>query len=238
MGLCNPGIDEGLEEAAAYLAGGEDQADLIISLFATDPEEFAGLAARCSFLKGAMVELNLSCPNVLDEFGTPLAASRSKVGEIVAAVKDATDLPVIAKLSPNVTDIVPIAKAAEEAGADALCLINTLGPGLAIDIQTARPILSNRYGGLSGACVKPIALRLVHIVSQAVNIPVIGMGGITRGEDAVEMLMAGAALVGIGTAVMDHGPEVFTEVNQGIANYMRERDLSHIEDIPKLESLR
>jgi len=238
MGLCNPGIDEGLEEAAAY----EGDAGLIISLFATGPDDFAQLADRTAKaapsdkMKNALIELNLSCPNVLDEFGTPLAASSVEVTRIIKAVKAATDHPVIAKLSPNVTDIVPIAKAAEEAGADALCLINTLGPGLAIDIETVKPILSNRFGGLSGACVKPIALRLVHLVSQNVNIPLIGMGGVTTWEDAVEMIMAGADMVGIGTAVMDEGIEVYQKVNNGMVKYMEAKNISSISNIPRLEN--
>lgn len=238
MGLCNPGIKEGLEEAIAY----KGDAGLIISLFATNAKEFAELAkqtdesAKTDKMQKALIELNLSCPNVLDEFGTPLAASSVEVTRIIKAVKASTTLPVIAKLSPNVTDIIPIAKAAEEAGADALCLINTLGPGLAIDIETVKPILSNKYGGLSGACVKPIALRLVHLVSQAVSIPIIGMGGVTTWEDAVEMIMAGADMVGIGTAVMDEGMEIYQKVNAGMVEYMEAKKITSINNIPRLEN--
>jgi dihydroorotate dehydrogenase (NAD+) catalytic subunit len=235
MGLCNPGITEGIQEAREYLSRSGSGQGLIVSLFGTSPEEFSHLARCCDSLNSAFLELNLSCPNVFDEFGTPLAASASKVGEIIRAVKDSTDLPVIAKLSPNVTDILPIARAAETAGADALCLINTLGPGLAIDINTGRPVLSNRYGGLSGGCVKPVALRLVHLVSREVSLPVIGMGGVSTWEDAVEMIIAGASLVGIGTAVMDRGMEVFTEVNSGVAAFLEQRNYRGIKEIPLLE---
>lgn len=235
MGLCNPGIAEGLQEAREYLAQAEPGQGLMISLFGTSPEEFADLARRCGDLINTFLELNLSCPNVFDEFGTPLAASAPRVAEIIRAVKAATDLPVIAKLSPNVTDILPVARAAEEAGADALCLINTLGPGLAIDISTSRPVLSNRYGGLSGDCVKPIALRLVHLVSREVSLPVIGMGGVSTWEDAVEMIIAGARMVGIGTAVMDRGLEVFSEVSQGLNSFLEKRNYRGIDEIPLLE---
>jgi len=235
MGLCNPGVAEGLQEARDYLSQADSGQGLIISLFGTSPEEFSGLARRCGDLENTFLELNLSCPNVFDEFGTPLAASAPRVAEIIRSVKTATELPVIAKLSPNVTDILPVARAAEEAGADALCLINTLGPGLAIDITTSRPVLSNRYGGLSGGCVKPVALRLVHLVSRTVAIPVIGMGGVSTWEDAVEMIIAGARLVGLGTAVMDRGMEVFTEVNSGLAAFLENRNYRGIEEIPLLE---
>ena len=236
MGLCNPGIIEGVQEARDYLSQADSGQGLIVSLFGTSPEEFSRLARHCESLKSGFLELNLSCPNVFDEFGTPLAASAPKVGEIIRAVKDSTDLPVIAKLSPNVTDILPIAGAAEEAGADALCLVNTLGPGLAIDINTSRPVLSNRYGGLSGGCVKPVALRLVHLVSREVSLPVIGMGGVSTWEDAVEMIIAGASLVGIGTAIMDRGMEVFTEVNNGVAAFLEQRNYTGIKEIPLLEN--
>jgi len=233
MGLCNPGIGEGLGEADLYRE--KTGRPVIVSLFASSAREFSHLALRVNDSRGDLLELNLSCPNVADEFGVPLAASPRAVSEMVGAVKKVSRLPVIAKLSPNVPDIRVIARAAEEAGADALCLINTLGPGMLIDIRTRRPVLSNLYGGLSGPCVKPVALRLVHQAYSTVSIPVIGMGGIATGEDAVEMLMAGAALVGVGTAVMDRGLEVFDSINREILAFMDEQNFPRISDIPKLE---
>jgi dihydroorotate dehydrogenase (NAD+) catalytic subunit len=158
------------------------------------------------------IELNLSCPNVRDEFGSPLASSPDMVRSIVAAVKRVTTIPVIAKLSPNVTDICAVARAAEEGGADALSLINTVGPGMAIDVYAGKPVLGPVFGGLSGPCVKPIALRAVYEVTGKVGIPVIGMGGIADGRDLIEMRMAGATLVGVGTATAIRGLSVFEKI--------------------------
>ncbi len=236
MGLCNPGIKEAIDEINSFKS--LCNTPVITSIFGISAEEFVMLTDYTNNSQSDFIELNLSCPNVRDEFGTPLAASASKVNEIVKAVKSRSTIPVIAKLSPNVIDIREIALAAEEAGADALCMINTLGPGMAIDIQTARPVLSNVYGGISGPCIKPAALRLVHMASSVVSIPIIGMGGITSGEDAIEMLMAGASLVGIGTAIMEKGISVFNSVNEEINAYMKEKEIRNIINIPRVEKHR
>jgi dihydroorotate dehydrogenase (NAD+) catalytic subunit len=154
MGLCNPGIEEGLQEVNQFKEK-MPEIPMIVSIFATSPEDFCELARRVNSSRADFVELNLSCPNVMDEFGIPLAASAEKVAQIVSSVKQESVLPVIAKLSPNVLGLSEIALCAEAAGSDALCLINTLGPGMLIDIKLQRPILSNRTGGISGACLKP-----------------------------------------------------------------------------------
>ncbi|HAI85589.1 MAG TPA: dihydroorotate dehydrogenase, partial [Firmicutes bacterium] len=142
------------------------------------------------------IELNVSCPNVA-RGGMHFGADPASVGKVVRAVKQATSLPVIPKLSPNVTDIVAIAKAAEDAGADAISMINTL-LGMAIDIEARRPALGNVFGGLSGPAIKPIALRMVYQVAQAIDLPILGGGGIVCARDAIEFLMAGATAVSIG----------------------------------------
>ena len=160
-----------------------------------------------------------------------------KVYEIVKAVKEISRLPVIAKLSPNVLSITDIAISAEKAGADALCLINTVGPGMLIDTKMVKPVLFNKFGGLSGPCIKPVALKLIYQTYSAVNIPIIGMGGVKSGEDAIEMMMSGASVVGVGTAVYYRGIEVFNKINKEIIEFMDENGYDNFEDIPKLEKL-
>lgn len=239
MGLCNPGIDDGIEELklldAAVEAAGRTRCPVMISIFATNAAGFRVLAERANTAQADFIELNLSCPNVMDEFGVPLAASERIVGEIITAVKSVSTKPVVAKLSPNVTSFTKIASAAAEAGADALCMINTLGPGLEIDVEMGRPVLSNVCGGMSGPCVKPVALRLVYECRKAgLELPIIGMGGITTGKDAVQMLMAGADLVGVGTAVYYRGPEVFRVINEEITSFLKRKDLNSIHDIDRI----
>ena len=241
MGLCNPGIDAGIEEINRLNKATDT--DLIdgfrvpvnLSIFATDVAGFKTLAERADTSGADFIELNLSCPNVMDEFGVPLAASEKTVGDIIAAVKAATTKPVIAKLSPNVTSFTRIAAAAVEAGADALCMINTLGPGIDIDIEMGKPVLSNVSGGLSGPCVKPVALRLVYECRKAgISAPIIGMGGITSGEDAVQMRMAGADLIGVGTAVYYRGPEVFGLINEELLSFLKRKGLKSFTEINRI----
>ena len=151
--------------------------------------------------------------------------------QFVKAVKKRVKIPVIAKLTPNVTDIVEIAQAAESAGADALTLINSLGPGMRIDLETAHPILSHRFGGMSGPAIKPIALRCVYQTYQNVKIPIIGVGGVTNHQDLVEFLYSGAKCVQIGTAVMYHGLEVFQEIATGLEKFMNEKNYQTVEEM-------
>jgi len=235
MGLCNPGIVDGLAEIDQF----KERSDIpvIASVFATNTENFLKLTNYVNKSQANFLELNLSCPNVFDEFGIPIAASQEEVYKIIKAVKQISTLPVIAKLSPNVYDIVSIAKAVESAGADALCMINTVGPGMLIDTKMIKPVLFNKFGGLSGPCVKPIALKLIYQTYSAVNIPILGMGGVTYGEDAIEMLMAGAELIGVGTAVHYRGIEVFNKINSEIMEFMAENGYDSLREIPKLEKL-
>ena len=235
MGLCNPGIVDGITEVNQFKE--RSDSPVIVSVFATNTDDFSTLTKHVNKSKSDFLELNLSCPNVFDEFGIPLAASKDKVFKIVKTVKEISKIPVIAKLSPNVYDITEIALAAEKAGADALCLINTVGPGMLIDTKMVKPVLFNKFGGLSGPCIKPVALKLIYQTYSAVNIPIIGMGGVTIGEDAIEMIMAGAILVGVGTAVYYRGIEVFDKINREIIEFLDENDYDSLEDIPKLEKL-
>jgi dihydroorotate dehydrogenase (NAD+) catalytic subunit len=174
------------------------------------------------------LEINISCPNVKAggiAFGTDCASAAA----VVARVKDNTHLPVIAKLSPNVTDIAAMAQAVEAAGADAISLINTL-LGMAIDINSWRPVLGNVVGGLSGPAVKPVAVRMVWQVAKAVKVPVIGMGGIMTAQDAIEFLLAGASAVAVGTANFVN-PRASIEVAEGIRDYLVEKGLTHVSQI-------
>jgi len=235
MGLCNPGIVDGISEINEF----KERSDtpVIVSVFATDTDDFLKLTEYVNKSNSNFLELNLSCPNVFDEFGIPLSSSKNKVYEIVKAVKNISELPVIAKLSPNVLSITDIAISAEKAGADALCLINTVGPGMLIDTKMIKPVLFNKFGGLSGPCIKPVALKLIYQTYSAVNIPIIGMGGVKSGEDAIEMMMAGASIIGVGTAVYYRGIGVFDKINNEIIEFMKENNYKSLEDVPKLEKL-
>lgn len=197
IGLANVGLEVFLGEKLPKLR--QLDTAVVVNLYGEAVEEFAELARRLTEAGGvAALELNVSCPNV-KAGGMAFGCAPGPVGEITAAVRAASDLPVWVKLTPNVTDPVGIARAAEAAGADAVCLINTL-LGMAIDARRKRPRLANVYGGLSGPAIKPVALRMVHQVSRAIGIPVVGLGGIVSGEDAAEFLLAGAAAVQVGTA--------------------------------------
>jgi dihydroorotate dehydrogenase (NAD+) catalytic subunit len=151
-----------------------------------------------------MVEVNLSCPNVREEFGIPFATQASTAGEATAAARAALSCPISVKLAPNVPDIVPIARAVIANGADMITVSNTM-PGMVIDVETRRPVLSNKTGGISGEALKPIAVRMVYELYEAVPVPIIGTGGVLRGVDAIEMIMAGAAAVGLATVAHRHG---------------------------------
>ena len=197
IGLANVGLEVFLRDKLPRLRGLDTA--VVVNLYGEAVDEFATLARELTAAGGvAALELNVSCPNV-KAGGMAFGCAPGPVGEITAAVRAASDLPVWVKLTPNVTDPVAIARAAEAAGADAVCLINTL-LGLAIDARTRRPRLANVYGGLSGPAIKPVALRMVHQVSRALAIPVVGLGGIVCGQDAAEFLLAGAAAVQVGTA--------------------------------------
>ncbi len=196
IGLDNDGIDAFLEHHLPYLSA--LASPLIVSIAGRNHDEFVSMAERLSGLNGiAAIELNISCPNVSGgvDYGTDAEAC----GRLVAGVRDQCSLPVLAKLTPNVTSIVEIALAASEAGADALSLINTV-LGMAVDWRHQRPLLGNVMGGLSGPAIKPIALRCVYQVAQAVKIPLVGIGGIATIDDVMEFLVAGASAVQIGTA--------------------------------------
>ncbi|MBQ7477756.1 MAG: dihydroorotate dehydrogenase, partial [Selenomonadaceae bacterium] len=215
IGLENPGVEVFLRETLPRIS--RHRMNVIVNISGSTVEEYGILAEMLDVPGVAAIELNVSCPNVKEGgivFGTdPKAAS-----DVVRTAKKWTKKPVILKLSPNVTDIVLMAKAVEEAGADAISLINTL-MGMEINIHTWKPTLGNITGGLSGPCIKPVALRMVWQVAQQVKIPVIGMGGIASWQDAVEFFLAGASAVAVGTANFVH-PGVTMDIIQGLEKYL------------------
>jgi dihydroorotate dehydrogenase (NAD+) catalytic subunit len=232
VGLANPGAEAEIEilaQTRARLA--PLGVPLIASVFADTAQGFADVARRVSDAHPDLIEVNISCPNVAAEFGRPFALDARAAAQVTQAVKGTTAIPVAVKLSPNTPDLVSIARAVVGAGADALTAINTLGPGMVIDLESARPVLANRVGGLSGPAIRPIAVRCVYDLAHAVEVPIIGTGGVTDGRDAVEMIMAGATLVGIGSAVYWHGPEVFARIGRQIAEWMEEHGVRSLSEI-------
>lgn len=226
IGLENPGVDEFLANTLPQLS--EYDVPVIVNMSGNTVEEYGELAARLTVKGIAGVELNISCPNV-KEGGIAFGTNCDSASAVVRQVKENTNLPVIVKLSPNVTDIVAMAQAVEAAGADAISLINTL-LGMSIDIHKWRPVLGNVVGGLSGPAVKPIAVRMVWQVAQAVSVPIIGMGGIMTAEDAIEFMLAGASAVAVGTANFVD-PRASQSVADGMRDYLVQRGLSHVSQL-------
>lgn len=229
VGLSTMGIEDTLEEIKFYKE--KTKAPIITSIFASSVEEFGIVAKEISKANPDLIEVNISCPNVEAEFGRPFGTDPQIASQVTKIVKTNTNIPIIIKLSPNVTNIIDIAKAVEQAGADAISAINTVGPGMIIDTKTAKPILANKIGGISGPAIKPIAVRCVYQIYQNVKIPIIGIGGITNGNDAVEMMMAGAQAVQIGSAVYYRGVEVFKKLTEEIEKFMAEEGYSNIKEI-------
>lgn len=226
VGLQNPGVNEFIEKEIPFLKNYDTR--IIVNIAGRTVEEYCDVAERLSTEAIDMIELNISCPNV-KEGGVSFGTDHRMVEYITKEVKKHAKQPVIVKLSPNVTDIVEIAKAAEAGGADALSLINTL-MGMAIDIHKKTPILANVMGGLSGPAIKPVAVRMVYQVAKAVKLPIIGMGGIMTGEDAIEFLLAGATAVAVGTANF-FNPRATIDVIEGIERYMEEYGHQDVKEI-------
>ena len=227
MGLPNPGVKEFLDELKAAHSG--NQMTVIGSIYGGSVEEFAKTAKILSSGGVNAIELNVSCPHV-KEVGVEIGQNPELVEAVVSKAKEAITLPLFVKLSPNVTNITKLAQAAERGGADAVVAINTIR-AMAIDIETGRPILGNKVGGLSGPAIKPVALRCVYEVSQAVKIPVVGCGGISDWRDAAEFLLAGATAVQIGTAVAYHDLNIFNEVTSGLERYLLRKGYGRIGEI-------
>lgn len=226
IGLENPGCDAFINKILPKLK--KYDVPVIVNMSGSTVEEYGVLANKLTVDGVSGLELNISCPNVKDG-GIAFGTNKESATAVVREVKKNTNLPVIAKLSPNVTDIVDMAKAIEAAGADAISLINTL-LGMAIDLKTRKPILGNIVGGLSGPAVKPIALRMVWQVANAVKVPIIGMGGVMNTEDALEFMLAGASAIAVGTANFIN-PSVAVTVAQGMEHYLKQEKLTHISQV-------
>ena len=226
IGLQNIGIDAILKDVAPVWDTW--RVPVIANIAGETVDDYAELASRLDAAPGVSgIEMNVSCPNV--ESGLEFGVDPRAANEVTYAVRRSTTLPVIVKLTPNVTDIAGIAQAVADGGADALTLINTY-PAMSIDIHTRRPALGWGSGGMSGPALKPIAVRLVYIVSQAVSVPVIGCGGITSGADAVEFLLAGASAVQVGTATF-RNPSAALDVIEGIESYMRDEGVEDVREL-------
>jgi dihydroorotate dehydrogenase (NAD+) catalytic subunit len=227
IGLQGPGVDGFIKKYWPFLKS--LKVPTIINIWGTTVEEYAEVARRFDALGGVRaLELNVSCPNIKKggaQFGTDLKL----LTEVVAACRKVTTLPLITKMSPNVVNIAPFAKAAEDAGSDALAITNSY-PAMAIDIETRKPKLANVTGGLTGPCIKPIAIKLVWDAAKAVKIPIIGMGGIQSAEDAIEFLMAGATAVAVGTANF-YEPQTALQVIAGLREFMQRKKIGDVRDL-------
>ncbi len=227
VGLQNKGVDYFISNIYPRIK--DIDTNIIVNVSGSSPEDYAAVCQKLNPLSGvAAVEINISCPNVKQggmTFGTTVQGAKS----VVSAARKAYDGTMIVKLTPNVTDITEIAKAAEDEGADAVSLVNTF-LGMAINTETRKPYLSTITGGLSGACIRPIAVRMVWQVCKAINIPVIGLGGIMNGRDVIEFLLAGATAVEIGTANFVD-PQVTVKAIDYVKDYMQRHNISSVKDI-------
>ena len=226
IGLQNPGIEVFCKRDIPYLR--QFNTKIVVNVCGRTVEDYCEVVERLGEELIDLLEINISCPNV-KEGGLAFGQDPRTVEVITAEVKKYAKQPVIMKLSPNVTDITEMAKAAEAGGADVLSLINTL-TGMKIDIQKRTFTLANKTGGMSGPAVKPMAIRMVYQVAHAVKVPVIGMGGISSTEDALEFLLAGASAVSVGTANF-YNPYATTEIVEGLVNYMKNNDVEEIQEL-------
>lgn len=226
IGLQNPGIDTFIKRDLAYL--NECGARVIVNVCGHSTEEYIEVVERLADEKVDMLEINISCPNV-KEGGIAFGQKAEAAEAITKAVKKVAKQPIIMKLSPNVTDITEMAKAVEAGGADAISLINTL-TGMKIDVKKKAFAIANQTGGMSGPCVRPIAVRMVYQVANAVKLPILGMGGIQNTEDALEFLMAGATMVAVGTANF-FNPYATSEIIDGLESYAASEGLDNISRI-------
>ena len=227
VGLPSPGY-QNMEEEWSELSARDFP--LIASIYGASVEEFATVAKNVALKKPDAIEVNISCPNTKEHgqiFGVSTEASKEVIG---AVKKEIGEIPLIAKLTPQAFNIGAIAASCEEAGANAICAINTVG-GMCIDIDARKPVLFNKFGGVSGPAVKPVGIKCVYQIFEAVKIPILGMGGITTGRDAIEFIQAGATTVGIGSATYYRGIDVFKKVCSEMEKWMKENKVETLEEI-------
>jgi dihydroorotate dehydrogenase (NAD+) catalytic subunit len=225
VGLPSLGVEESNKEIKIVKENSD--AVIIASVAGGTPMEFKETVEMLDKDYIDAIEVNISCPNVEDEFGLPFASNPQSASNITKIVREVTNLPVIVKLSPNYTGLADIAKAVEDAGADGINAINTVGPGILFDINTYNPIISNTRGGISGPSILPIAVRCVYDVYKSVRIPIIGTGGVTSFEDALQLIIAGATVYGVGSGVIYDGLEIFKKINKGINEYLVKKKMNY-----------
>jgi dihydroorotate dehydrogenase (NAD+) catalytic subunit len=230
VGLPDAGIEKASIEFKEYLDR-KNGVPLIVNIVGGKADDFVAIAEAVHKLKPQIIEVNMSCPNVEDEHGKPFATDCPRAAALTKRLKEVTDIPMIIKLSPNVNNIEEIAQAVVEAGADGITAINTYGPGLVIDIDTAQPVLANKFGGVSGPGIRPLAVKKVFDIYSAVDVPIIGMGGMTSGKDALEMMMAGASLIGIGSALYYRGEDAFKIVLDEMVEWCESNGVSSFSEI-------
>jgi dihydroorotate dehydrogenase (NAD+) catalytic subunit len=232
VGVPDAGVEKAQEEIGDYMK--DKPVPLIANIIAESIEDYGKVAEAMVALKPDMLEVNISCPNVEDELGKPFACSTSDAAAVTKTVKEVSgSVPVLIKLSPNVDNIGAIAVACAEAGADGFTAINTVGPGMAIDLKSRMPVLANKVGGMSGHAIKPIAVRCIADVYRATDgkLPIIGTGGVSTGEDALELILAGASLIGIGTAIGDRGHGVFKKVCEEMNDWCEKEGVKDISEM-------
>lgn len=230
VGLANPGVDDMIEELRTFRL--QSEVPVFASIFGKTVDEFPEVAARIAEAMPSMIEVNVSCPNVASEFGRPFAADPELVGQITRKVRErVTDIPISIKLSLQCLSLAEVAKACADNGADAITAINSVGPGMIIDPNVRRPVLANRMGGLSGPAILPLAVRAVWEIAEAVSLPIIGTGGVETAEDVIQMVLAGATAVGVGTAVYTRGLAAFSSINSDLHVFMQERGINSLSDL-------
>jgi len=229
MGMSNPGVDN-MKEEVEGIAG---KAIVFANIFAENEEGFVYVAKKIESYGVRALELNVSCPNLApgEKIGAIIGKNPQLVEKITRKVKENVKIPVFVKLTPNVDDITLIAKAAERGGADGITAINTVGPGMAINIDVGKPFLANKFGGMSGPAIKPIAIASVYKIHECVKIPIIGVGGITDGKDAIEMMMAGASAFQIGSGVFFHGIDVFKKTVEEMEKWLESKGYKDVKEI-------
>ncbi len=229
VGLSDAGIEKAKEETFPEY-NKDKPAPIIANIVAYSMDDFEKLTQEITTCDPDIIEVNISCPNVDDKYGKPFSCVAAQANKVTALVRESTDLPIVIKLTPNVPNIAEIASACAEAGADGFCLINTVS-GMGIDIDLRMPVLTNKSGGVSGPAIKPIAVKAVHDVYKATKMPIIGTGGITTGEDAIEIMMAGATLVGVGTMVYYRGIEGFAEMTKEMNDWCDKNGVKNLDEI-------
>ncbi|MCT4592278.1 MAG: dihydroorotate dehydrogenase [Candidatus Gracilibacteria bacterium] len=229
VGLSDAGIEKARNEISEYKK--QCDAPLIANIVASKIDDFAEITKKISELNVDLIEVNISCPNVEVEFGRPFACDIKSASEVTETVRKNTKTPFSVKLSPNVDNIGEIAKACEESGADAITAINTVGPGMRINIEMRRSILKNKVGGVSGHAVFPIAIRCIHDIYKNVKIPIIGTGGVSTGEEAIEMMIAGASLIGVGSGVYYRGIKVFSHITEEMNAWCDKNNVKNAQDL-------